>query len=124
MAARLLRERRGACLAAGGETTVTLATPAWGGRNQELALQAALVLEGSPDVACMAFATDGIDGPTDAAGAVVTGTTTSEIRQHGLDPEGLLDSHNSYVALGSAGALLLTGRTGTNVADIFIGLKY
>ena len=121
---RLLRERAGTCLVAGGETTVTFKTAGRGGRNQEMCLQAALLLEGEPRVAFMAFATDGIDGPTEAAGALVTGTTTVEIRRRGLDPKTSLEAHDSYTALHAAGALIRTGPTGTNVADLVVGLKY
>jgi hydroxypyruvate reductase len=122
---RLRQLSAGACLVSGGETTVTIDADAGrGGRNQELALQAALVMEGMPQLAMMAFATDGIDGPTDAAGAIVTGLTASDIRKHGLSPEESLEAHDSYPALDAAGALLRTGATGTNVADIVVGLKY
>jgi hydroxypyruvate reductase len=124
LARRLLRERRGSCLVAGGETTVTFKTAGRGGRNQEMCLQAALLLEEEPRVAFMAFATDGIDGPTEAAGAVVTGSTTAEIRHRGVDPKASLEAHDSFTALEAAGALIRTGPTGTNVADLVIGLKY
>jgi glycerate 2-kinase len=124
LARRLLRDRRGTCLVAGGETTVTFKTAGRGGRNQEMCLQAALLLEDEPRVAFMAFATDGIDGPTDAAGAVVTGATAADIRHQGLDPKTSLVAHDSFTALEAAGALIRTGPTGTNVADLVIGLKY
>jgi hydroxypyruvate reductase len=124
LARRLLRERARTCFVAGGETTVTFKTAGRGGRNQEMCLQAALLLEEEPRVAFMAFATDGIDGPTEAAGAVVTGTTAAEIRHRGLDPNTLLQAHDSFTALEAAGALIRTGPTGTNVADLVIGLKY
>ena len=124
LARRLLRERAGACLVAGGETTVTFETAGRGGRNQEMCLQAALILEGEPRVAFMAFATDGIDGPTDAAGAVVSGGTAGEIRRQRLDPASALDAHDSFSALHAAGVLIRTGATGTNVADLVVGLRY
>jgi hydroxypyruvate reductase len=124
LAARLLQLPSGSGLVAGGETTVTFQTAGRGGRNQELALQAALDLEGRPGIAWMAFATDGIDGPTDAAGAIVTGSTAAEMRRRGFDPEGALAAHDSYPALDAAGALLRTGPTGTNVADLLVGLRY
>jgi len=124
LARRLLREGAGTCRVAGGETTVSFKTAGQGGRNQEMCLQAALLLEGEPRVAFMAFATDGIDGPTEAAGAVVTGSTAVEIRRQGLDPRASLEAHDSYNALQAAGALIRTGPTGTNVADLVVGLKY
>lgn len=124
LARRLLRERAGACLVAGGETTVTFKSAGRGGRNQEMCLQAALVLEAEPRVAFMAFATDGSDGPTDAAGAVVTGASAGEIRLKGLDPTAALHGHDSYTVLLAAGGLIRTGATGTNVADLFVGLRY
>lgn len=124
LAARLLHRPSGCGLIAGGETTVTFQSAGRGGRNQELALQAALDLEGQRDIAWMAFATDGLDGPTDAAGAIVTGMTAAEIRRRGIDPEAALQAHDSYPALDSAGALLRTGPTGTNVADLIVGLRY
>jgi len=124
LARRLLRSRLSTGLVAGGETTVAIENGGQGGRNQELALQAALVMDGRQGVALMAFATDGIDGPTDAAGAVVTGSTAGEIRASGLDVEGALTRHDSYPALAAARALIRTGPTDTNVADVIVGLKY
>lgn len=113
------------CLIWGGETTVTLgdAQPGLGGRCQELALSAARVLAGAPDeVALLAAGTDGRDGPTDAAGAVVDGGTWAAIAAAGRDPIRDLAAHDAYHALDAARALLRTGLTGTNVMDIVIGL--
>jgi glycerate-2-kinase len=124
LTSRWLRLPLGSCLAAGGETTVTFQMAGRGGRNQEMALQVALNLEGRAGMAWMAFATDGIDGPTDAAGAIVTGSTASQIRRRGLDPEAALAAHDSYPALDAVGALVRTGPTGTNVADLIVGLRY
>jgi len=109
-----------ACLLFGGETTVTVRGKGRGGRNQELALAAALELEksGSNDACVCAFSTDGGDGPTDAAGAIVDAETCSRIRAHGLDPSAALADNDSYTALDAAGALLRIGPTRTNVADI------
>jgi hydroxypyruvate reductase len=118
-----LRARRPACIAWGGETTVTVgAATGRGGRNQELALAAALALEGQPGVTILSLATDGRDGPTDAAGAIVDGDTARQIRAAGLDPADALRRHDSYTALDAAGALLRTGPTGTNVNDIMLAL--
>jgi hydroxypyruvate reductase len=109
-----------ACLVLGGETTVTLQGSGLGGRNQELALAAALALEGTPEVALMALATDGSDGPTDAAGAIVNDETVPTARSLGLDPAAMLAENNSYPLLEAAGALLRSGPTGTNVNDLIV----
>ncbi|MBN1486504.1 MAG: glycerate kinase [Anaerolineae bacterium] len=109
-----------ACLVCGGETTVTIRGEGLGGRNQEVALAAALALEGIPDVVMMALATDGTDGPTDAAGAIVDGNTISRARSLGLDPIMALSDNNSYPFLATVGALMITGPTGTNVNDLLI----
>ena len=93
-----------------------------GGRNQELALAAALVLDGEPGVAFASFGTDGVDGPTDAAGGLVDGNTARLGRAAGLDPLGALHDNDAYTFLSAAGALLLTGPTGTNVNDVVIAL--
>lgn len=111
-----------ACLVWGGETTVTVRGHGRGGRNQELALAAALALEGLPGVALMALATDGTDGPTDAAGALVDGTTIGAARSLGLDPVAALANNDAYPLLEAVGALLLTGPTGTNVNDLLVVL--
>ncbi|MFL5403915.1 MAG: glycerate kinase [Gemmatimonadales bacterium] len=112
------------CIIWGGETTVTLGAHSTGvgGRSQELALAAARALEGHEDAALLAAGTDGRDGPTDAAGAIVDGTTWGAIASTGRDPARDLADHNAYHALDAAGALLRTGLTGTNVMDIVIGL--
>ncbi len=109
-----------ACLVWGGETTVTVRGGGKGGRNQELALSAALALDGMSDVALMALATDGTDGPTDAAGAVVDGRTANRARERGIDLRAALRENDSYPALGALGALLRTGPTGTNVNDLLV----
>ncbi|HEX5963958.1 MAG TPA: MOFRL family protein [Gemmatimonadales bacterium] len=109
----------------GGETTVSLgANPTGlGGRSQELALAAARVLAGAPDgLALLAAGTDGRDGPTDAAGAIVDGGTWNAIAARGRNPVHDLESHDAYPALDSVGALLKPGLTGTNVMDIVIGI--
>ena len=129
------------CLIWGGETTVTLGPdPGLGGRNQELALAAAEVLRradrralkdslavaggraGGEGPALLSAGTDGIDGPTDAAGAIVDGETWEAIRRAGRDPAADLRRHDAYHALDAAGALLRPGPSGTNVMDIVIGL--
>ena len=114
------------CFVWGGETTVTLGDmrPGIGGRCQELALAAARVLAGAPpQVALLAAGTDGRDGPTDAAGAIVDGATWSAIARAGRDPARDLAAHDAYPALDAAAALIRTGLTGTNVMDVVIGVS-
>ncbi|HET6837709.1 MAG TPA: DUF4147 domain-containing protein [Gemmatimonadales bacterium] len=120
-----LNSSAGSCWIWGGETTVSLGegTPGQGGRCQELALAAAKLLAEAPEgAALLAAGTDGRDGPTDAAGAVVDSRTWRGIIQAGRDPSLDLETHNAYVALDAAGALLRPGLTGTNVMDVVIGL--
>ena len=108
----------------GGESTLRLpATPGRGGRNQHLALAAARLLAGYPDLALLVAGTDGIDGPTAETGAVVDGETCGRIALHGLDCDESLRRADSGTALAAAGALLRIGPTGTNVADLVIGAK-
>jgi glycerate 2-kinase len=107
-----------ACLVWGGETTVTIQGEGKGGRNQELALAAALALEGWPGVMLVPLATDGTDGPTDAAGALVTGETVARARALGLDPLAALMANDSYAFFDELGDLIRTGPTGTNVNDL------
>lgn len=107
------------CLIFGGETTVTLRGDGLGGRNQELALRIAL---GMPDLGrnwvFLSGGTDGRDGPTEAAGGLVDAGTPARIRAAGFDPQALLANNDSNRALAAAGDLLITGGTGTNVADV------
>jgi len=107
-----------ACLIWGAETTVTVRGEGKGGRNQELALSAALALDGWPGVLLVALATDGTDGPTDAAGAMVTGETMQQAREMGLDLRAALAANDSYPVLDRLGCLIRTGPTGTNVNDL------
>jgi hydroxypyruvate reductase len=109
---------RPACVIAGGETTVTLRGKGQGGRNQELALAAVADLAGLPDVALVALATDGGDGPTDAAGAVVTGATLDRARALGLDPAAYLARNDAYPFFAALSDLLQPGPTQTNVNDL------
>ncbi len=111
-----------ACILAGGETTVTISGGGKGGRNQELALAAALKLASAKDIVVASVGTDGTDGPTDAAGAIVDTTTVERARKRGLDPLEHLDNNDSYNLLKPIGDLLVTGPTGTNVMDIMIAL--
>jgi hydroxypyruvate reductase len=107
-----------ACLVWGGETTVTVRGEGKGGRNQELALAAARALAGLRGVLLVALGTDGTDGPTDAAGAVVTGETISRARELDLDAGKYLQDNNSYVFFDALDDLIRTGPTGTNVNDL------
>ena len=113
------------CLIWGGETTVAAGErPPAGGRCQELALAAATKLAGtaSDGVTLLAAGTDGRDGPTDAAGAIVDATTWTDITVAGHDADALLRAHASYQALNAARALLQPGPSGTNVMDVTIAL--
>lgn len=109
---------RPACLVCGGETTVTLSGNGEGGRNQELALGAVMELAGIPNVALVTLATDGGDGPTDAAGAVVTGETVERAGILGLNPRQYLAHNDSYHFFDALGDLLRPGPTQTNVNDL------
>jgi len=115
-------ERRPTCIVTAGETTVEVRGDGRGGRNQELALSAALRLDGLDSVLLASMGTDGIDGPTDAAGAVITGTTAGRARAAGLDPEVALESNDVYPVLRALDDLIVSGPTGTNVADIQVML--
>ena len=107
---------------AGGETVVHLRGTGKGGRNQELALSAALGIEGLCNALVASAGSDGTDGPTDAAGGIVDGGTAAEMRLHGADPARALADNDSYHALKSAGSLFFTGPTGTNVNDVALVL--
>ncbi|MFH1036342.1 MAG: glycerate kinase [Pseudomonadota bacterium] len=109
------------CLIAGGESTVTLGQhPGQGGRNQELALAAALGLQGLPGVLFLSAGSDGTDGPTDAAGAVALGDSVARGLALGLKALQHLEEHDAYPFFQALGDLLLTGPTRTNVMDIQI----
>ena len=107
-------------IVAGGETTVTVRGKGVGGRNQELALSAALNLKESEECVIASFSTDGIDGPTDAAGAIIDGFTLKRARQLGLDPEKYIANNDSYSFFSKLGDLIYTGATGTNVNDLSV----
>jgi glycerate 2-kinase len=120
--ARATREAppdRPTALIFGGETTVTLRGTGRGGRNQELALRVADAMHGwSGDWVFLSGGTDGRDGPTEAAGGLVDGGSMARIAASGADARMLLANNDSHAALAAAGDLLLTGATGTNVADV------
>jgi len=109
------------CLIAGGETTVTISGEAGvGGRSQELALSAAIALQGIDGVVLLAAGTDGTDGPTDAAGGIIDGGTIEKARQVGCEALDFMRRHDSYNFLRAAGGLIKTGPTMTNVMDIVL----
>ena len=104
----------------GGETTVRIQGNGKGGRNQEMALSCARGIAGLPNVLFFSVGSDGTDGPTDAAGGIVDGETAERIRKSGMDPYKMLEDNDSYHALKAAGALVMTGATGTNVNDLTV----
>ena len=124
--AAILKTHAGAgkCLAfiAGGETVVYLTGKGKGGRNQELALSAAQGLAGLDGAAVFSVGSDGTDGPTDAAGGYVDGTTLEELRGKGLDLFAVLSDNDAYHALKTVDGLIVTGPTGTNVNDVAVAL--
>ena len=95
----------------GGETVVHLRGKGLGGRNQEIALSAALGIEGLSNALVFSVGSDGTDGPTDAAGGVVDGQTAKILRERGIDPVQLLNDNDAYHALGAVGGLLRTSTT-------------
>jgi hydroxypyruvate reductase len=112
-----------ACLIAAGETTVTVRGPGRGGRCQEFALAAALALEPDDPLVILAAGTDGTDGPTPAAGAIVDRATRQRIVASGLDPAAALAANDAYTGLGAGGDLLVTGPTNTNLLDVYLVLN-
>ncbi|MCH7609894.1 MAG: DUF4147 domain-containing protein [Chloroflexi bacterium] len=124
LAAHLRDADPGDCLIMGGETTVRIRGDGLGGRNQELALGAAAAMEGAGKFAVMSLATDGIDGPTDAAGARIDNNSMRRAKKLGFHPDAALARNDAYPLLEAVGALIKTGPTGTNLNDIVLGLKY
>jgi len=114
----LFTRQRPFCLLAGGETTVTFTGAGKGGRNQELALAAVEALDGLENVMLVSLATDGEDGPTDAAGAVVTGETAQRAESLGMNAAGYLSRNDAYSFFNALGNLVKTGPSGTNVNDL------
>jgi hydroxypyruvate reductase len=110
------------CLLAGGETTVTVRGDGLGGRNTEFTLAAALAIAGLDDVVVASLATDGGDGPTDAAGAIASGRTVARATDCGLDAAAALARNDAYTFFDRVGGLFRPGPTGTNVNDIMIAL--
>ena len=127
MAKRILMRRplpRPCCVMAGGETTVTVTGSGKGGRAQEFALAAAKAVAGLRGVYIAAVATDGTDGPTDAAGALVSGETSSRAKAMGLDLNAALSRNDSYRALKRLNCHITTGPTGTNVNDLYLAFVF
>ena len=93
-----------------------------GGRNQELALAAAVGIDGLKDVCVFSVGSDGTDGPTDAAGGYADGETRQKLMQQGVRIEAVLEENDSYHALEACGGLIVTGATGTNVNDLSVAL--
>lgn len=108
------------CLISGGETTVMVKGNGLGGRNMELALSFAMEIEGIDGITLLSAGTDGTDGPTDAAGAIVDGYIVKMARKMGVNPERYLDNNDSYNFFKKIDGLFITGPTGTNVMDIQI----
>ena len=112
--------KKPAAIVAGGETTVSVVGKGQGGRNQEIALAAAIKLSGLGGVVVASLSTDGIDGPTDAAGAISDGKTLVRAEKMGLSAEKFLANNDSYTYFSKLGDLLFTGATGTNVNDVSV----
>jgi glycerate-2-kinase len=103
-----------------GESTVDVRGSGKGGRNQELALRGAIEIAGNPNTTLLCAGTDGIDGPTDAAGAIVDSTTTAKARRLGIDPTEYLERNDSYHFHEQLGTLFKTGSTGNNLMDVVL----
>ncbi len=121
MAKKIIESFQGHMTIWGGETTVRVEKGGIGGRNQELSLYLAEKLNRNEGFICIG--TDGIDGPTNAAGGVVDDRTIIRARNLGIDIKSILKEHNSYIALKKLEDLIITGYTGTNLADVCIGLR-
>jgi glycerate 2-kinase len=113
---------RGQCFLWGGETTVRVVGDGTGGRNQELSLAAAIEIDSADGVVVASIGTDGIDGPTCAAGAVVDGTTSHRAKAKGIDIEAALERNDAHTVLDQLGDTIVTGVTGTNVMDLQVVL--
>jgi len=122
IAGRTRESRAPTGVVVGGETTVTVRGGGRGGRNQELALAAAIEIDGAEKVVVLAGGTDGIDGLSDNAGAIVDSTTMERLRRAGIDPAGSLADNDSATAIEAVGDSIRTGPTGTNVCDVTLVL--
>ncbi len=115
---KMLHRGEKVCLIASGETTVTVKGDGKGGRNTELALAFGIEIQGEPGITFLSADTDGTDGPTDAAGAIVTSQMISEAVKYELDPQDYLTRNDSDIFFSTIKGLIITGPTGTNVMDI------
>lgn len=122
LAQKLKEYDRSVALIAGGETVVKLTGTGLGGRNQEIALSAALGIAAIPGTAVFSVGSDGTDGPTDAAGGYVDYTTARKLEKRNLPIADVLRENDSYHALKAVGGLIITGPTGTNVNDVAVAL--
>ena len=124
--ASILKTHAGSCkklaFLAGSETVVHLTGKGKGGRNQELALSAAIGIDGIPGAAVFSVGSDGTDGPTDAAGGYVDHETAATLRAQGIDIFTVLKNNDAYNALAKCDGLVITGPTGTNVNDVAVAL--
>ncbi len=114
------KSNRSICLISGGETTVTVTGSGLGGRNMELALSFAIEVDGIDGITLLSAGTDGTDGPTDAAGAIVDGQTIAKAEAININPDDYLRNNDSYNFFNKIDNLFITGPTGTNVMDIQI----
>jgi hydroxypyruvate reductase len=112
-----------ACLISGGEVTVRVSNGGTGGRNQQFALACAQKIAGE-NITILSAGTDGIDGNSPAAGAIVDGTTLERTRSRGLEPAATLASYNAYPFFDALGDTIMTGATGNNLRDLRILLAY
>jgi glycerate-2-kinase len=117
-----LSEDKPVCLIFGGETTVTVKGKCKGGRNQELCLSTAIEIDGMKNVTFLSGGTDGIDGQTEAAGAICNGRTIERAKEFGIDAMKILNNNDSYNFFNRLEDLIITGPTNTNVMDIQIVL--
>jgi glycerate-2-kinase len=113
-----------ACILRGGETTVSVRGRGRGGRSLEVTLAAALAIQDHPGIVVMGFSSDGIDGPTDSAGAVATADSSRRGSDAGLPADDALADNDSYRFFEALGELIRTGPTGTNVGDLAVALVY
>lgn len=113
---------RPACLLMGGESTVVVTGQGLGGRNQQFALSAGITLQSHPHITILSAGTDGTDGPTDAAGAVVNAAIMQQATAMGLDPFKYLENNDAYHFFEQTGGLIKTGPTQTNVMDVMLAI--
>ena len=116
------QEEKSIAFIAGGETVVHLTGKGKGGRNQEIALSASPFIDGCRNTCIFSFGSDGTDGPTDAAGGIVTGETATQLKEKNIDVAKVLKDNDAYNALKAVDSLIMTGPTGTNVNDLSVVL--